>query len=142
MKPAGWPRLSRRAAIGVVLGLALVVVVAGIGAYLVLPQRELDTPCPTVGRAEHPLATHLVPNVLEHQSWLLVPTTGLQSGTVLLACTDGVVIGIDPLDQSDVDTGTDTLPIPTRWVDGKWFAGQLGAYLTPDRWVVIYPSTS
>ena len=126
---------SRRSAVAA----ALAVVAVVLTVSMLLPQRDLGTPCPAGQHAEQPLSVHLVPNVVEHGNWLLVRTSGLAPGTVLLACTNGVVVGIDPLDEADLQAGTDTLPVSTRWVDWMWLSGRLDEYTNPDRWLIIYP---
>jgi len=114
------------------------ITIAGIWLF-VSGQRDLDRPCPASQLTRQPLSVHLVPTVFEHQSWVLVDTTGVVAGDTLYACADSLIVGVDPLDEADIAAGTDTLPIPTRWVAWMWLTHRLDAYELPERWQIIYP---
>jgi hypothetical protein len=102
-------------------------------------ERPLDEPCPTGARAEHPVRVQLDVTVLEHQSWVQVPAEEVSRGMLLVACTDGKAIGRAEVRDRDLQANTIRIGVPTRWVLAQWVSGELDAYRTPERWLVVFP---
>jgi hypothetical protein len=84
-----------------------------------------------------------VPGVVEHQSWVEFPDSGLSIGTEIAACVDNRVAGRDTIAAEDLLGDVDRVQIPTRWVDMAWLTGQLAADQNPQHWqIVIGPFSS
>jgi hypothetical protein len=124
-------------------------VIRGVGAaaiaafvlYVVAQDHPLDRPCPDGFRATTPVAVHLAPTLIEHQSWVGLPRSQLgDDHTWVYACADGLALGEMKRDRVEFDsaTGLAEVKIPTRWVDLRWLLGDLDTYRDPQQWALVY----
>jgi hypothetical protein len=130
-------RVGRRRLLLVTAAVAGLVIFAWSGPPL---ERPLDEPCPTGSRTEHPARVQLSVTILEHQSWVQVPAAEVSVGLHLVACTEGKAIGSRDVEPRDIQNDAVRIGIPTRWVLGQWFSGDLDPYRPADRWTVVFPA--
>lgn len=116
----------------------LAVVVLGGIALGALGAATPTAPCPASQRATHPSDVHLTPSLVEHKSWLGVPTSELRAGDRIAACVDGRQVGWDDVHLEDLLPATYTLGVHTRWIALTWLTGRLDAYRDPSRWTVVW----
>jgi hypothetical protein len=111
-----------------------------LAVRVLVPERDLSTPCPAGVRAGDATAVYLEPTILLHQNWVGFPTRDLGIDDVLVACFDGVEIGRDRIVDQDLDADVDRIPVPTRWVYAGWLNGELSARRDLARWrIVVQP---
>jgi hypothetical protein len=103
-------------------------------------ERPLDEPCPSGSRNEAPIRVQLSVTILEHQSWVQVPTDEVSEGLLLVACADGKAIGRREVEERDIRNDAVRIGVPTRWVLGQWLSGDLEPYRSTGRWSVVFPA--
>lgn len=132
---ANGQRRARRA------GLALAAVALVLGGYWFARGAVLidPTPCPSGVTALKPTSVRLQPAVVEHQSWVTVPTSKLANGDWIAVCVDGMLLsGENVTRRTDLSGTVYRVGVRTRWVLWTWVTGCLMCVEDPERWSVVW----
>jgi hypothetical protein len=124
----------------VLLAFTILVLTAAGGLILgmqvvpaVLEDRQDARPmCAQMPSSVHPTAIHLVPGLIEHQSWLEFPVPTRFGGTYAVCLNGRLMQGGGG--ELDFHTGTATFNVRTRLVNLYWLSHSMADLEEPSHW--------
>ena len=145
MGVSGQRRRLPRLKLVVALAALLLGVACGVQliAATLLEDPSQRPPCLAYPQRVHAVEVHLVPGLIQHQSWVDFPVPRTFTGYFAF-CVDGRLLSAGG-GELDFHTGTARFNVSTTWVDLEWLRGGLDGYLDRSRWelrLVCDPQTS